>query len=95
MKKDFIAIIVAIIIVILSLTICQAQTPKDTTKTIPIHYIEMQAIKLQLQKAEQLYHKWAVMAPARDTLDMYINNVFYFLNRREQSIYTDTVKKTK
>lgn len=73
----------------------KAQQPKDTTRLIPIHYTELIKLNQQLQRAQALYHRLDIPALKRDTLDSYLQDVYYFLNRRAVTAYADTVKKKK
>ena len=69
------------------------QLPKDTTKLIPIHYTELVRANLQYEKSMQLLHKLDIPALKRDTIEANFYQIWYLLNRRAETVYSDTSKR--
>ncbi|HXD92778.1 MAG TPA: hypothetical protein VNX01_06155 [Bacteroidia bacterium] len=93
-KKDILSVIITILLIFLILNV-KAQPPKDTTKTIPVHYSEAIRMIAEIQRAQNLYHRLDISALKRDTLDSYLNDIALFFNRRGGSVYADTTKAKK
>lgn len=85
--------IFTIIAIVAVFTASAQQLPKDTTKKIPFSFTEILKANQQLQRATDLYHSVHMDARLRDTIDAYLYDVRYLINRRTQTVYADTVKK--
>lgn len=85
--------IFTIIAIVAVFTASAQQLPKDTTKKIPFSFTEVVRVNEQMQRAFNLYHSIHMDARLRDTLDAYLYDIRYLINRRTQAVYADTVKK--